>query len=98
VIANRFASIADGPLITLRDAGVPVTINTDDPAMEDLDLGREYRNVATAYGLSLEEMGRIAVDGIDSTWLDETDRRSLAADFGSRLSALEDQAGEASRR
>ena len=81
VIANRFRSLAEHPLLEMRDAGVLVTINTDDPAMMDLDLGREYQHVAEAFGLGLDELNKIAVEGIDSTWLDESDRRSLAADF-----------------
>lgn len=81
VIANRYRSIAEHPFLALREAGIPVTINTDDPAMEDLDLGLEYRRVAEAYDLDLAQMGRIAVDGIESTWLDESERRALRRDF-----------------
>jgi len=81
VIANRYASLAEVPLPAMRDAGILVTINTDDPAMEGLDLGREYRNVAEAYGLTLNEMRRLATEGIESTWLDESDRRAFAAQF-----------------
>lgn len=88
VIANRFASIADGPLLVLREAGVPLTINTDDPAMEELNLGREYRNVADAYGLSIAEMERLAIEGIDSTWLDDTDRRALRVEFEAAIAAI----------
>jgi adenosine deaminase len=81
VIANRYRSLADHPLRALLDAGLLVTINTDDPAMMGADLGREYREVAAALGFSVEEMRRIARDGIASTWLDDADRRSLAATF-----------------
>ena len=87
VIANRYASLREHPLRELREAGVLVTINTDDPAMMELDLGEEYRRVGEAYGLSLEEMGRLAVEGIESTWLDETDCRALAAEFEDALGA-----------
>ena len=46
VIANRYASLADHPFRAMRDAGLLLTINTDDPAMTDLDIGREYQAVA----------------------------------------------------
>jgi len=81
VIANRYRSLADHPFLAMREAGIPVTINTDDPAMEDLDLGLEYRRVAEAYGLEVEEMRRIALEGIDSTWLDDSERRDLRREF-----------------
>jgi len=85
VIANRYASLAQHPLLALRDAGVLVTINTDDPAMMELDLGEEYRRVGEAYGLDREALGELAVEGIASTWLDDTDRRTLAAQFEAQL-------------
>ena len=88
VIANRFTSLAEHPLMAIREAGVLVTINTDDPAMMDLDLGREYGNVAGAYGLDLDELGRIAIEGIESTWLDDTDRKSLRSEFEAALQDL----------
>lgn len=85
VIANRYASLGEHPLPALRDAGVLVTINTDDPAMMELDLGQEYRHVAEAFELDLDDLGRMAVEGIESTWLDESDRRSLALEFEDAL-------------
>jgi adenosine deaminase len=81
VIANRYPTLADVPLPAIRDAGILVTINTDDPAMEELDLGREYRNVADAWNLTLDELGRLAIEGIDSTWLEDADRRALRSAF-----------------
>jgi adenosine deaminase len=81
VIANRYASLAEHPLLMMREAGLLVTINTDDPAMMALDLGLEYRRVGEAYGLSLAELGKIAIEAIASTWLDDVERGSLARQF-----------------
>ena len=61
----------------MREAGIPVTINTDDPAMERLDLRLAYRRVAEAHGQEVEEMRRIALEGLDSTRLDDSERRAL---------------------
>lgn len=85
VIANRYRSLGEHPFLALRAAGIPLTINTDDPAMEALDLGLEYRNVAEAYGLDIAEMGRIAIEGIESTWLDDGEQRTLRAEFEAAL-------------
>jgi aminodeoxyfutalosine deaminase len=41
------ASLAEHPLPRLRAAGVPCTINSDDPAMFGTDLGHEYELAAT---------------------------------------------------
>ena len=48
VIANHYRSLADPPLMDLRRAGALLTINTDDPAMMQWDLGREYDAVREA--------------------------------------------------
>ena len=87
LIANRYTDLREHPLLEIREAGVPVTINSDDPAMMDLDLGQEYQRVAEAFGIDLEELQRMAVEGIASTWLDDSDRRSLVAEFEASLTA-----------
>jgi adenosine deaminase len=81
VIANRYASLAEHPLRAMRDAGLLVTINTDDPAMMDVDLGGEYRAVAEACGFSVGSLAELATDGIESTWLDASGKAALRADF-----------------
>jgi len=88
VIANRYATLAEHPLRALRDAGVLVTINTDDPAMMELDLGEEYRRVAAALGFTTAELADLATDGIASTFLDPVDQASLAAEFRDRLDPI----------
>jgi adenosine deaminase len=81
VIANRYASLSEHPLRRMREAGLLVTINTDDPAMTGTDLGTEYRDVAVALGYGYDEMCRIAVEGIDATWLAGPERADLRRSF-----------------
>lgn len=88
IIANRYRSLAEHPLRRMRDAGLLVTINTDDPAMTGTDLGREYRDVADALGYGYDEMCRIAVEGIDATWLGTAERQDLRRSFEETISQL----------
>ncbi len=83
VIANRFASLAAHPFRAMREAGLVMTVNTDDPAMMGWDLGREYQALGEAMDYGIDELARIAVEGIESTWLDVTERASLAREFES---------------
>lgn len=88
VIANRYPSLDQHPFRTMREAGLMATINTDDPAMTDLDLGREYAAVATGLGYTFDEMCSIALDSIDATWLDAGERADLRAAFGAEIARL----------
>ena len=89
VIANRFPSLAEHPFRSMRDAGLLLTVNTDDPAMMEWDLGREYAALAAGQGYDLAEMGRIGLEGIASTWLDEGEQAALRASFEAELRELE---------
>ncbi|MBI2239054.1 MAG: adenosine deaminase, partial [Actinobacteria bacterium] len=47
LIANKYPRLEDHPFRRMRQEGLLATLNTDDPAMTDLDLGKEYRTVAS---------------------------------------------------
>ena len=88
VIANRFRNLSEHPFRAMREAGLLATLNTDDPGMTDLDLGKEYRTVAEGQGLDFDAVAAVALDGVEACWLDETDRRVLRQEFESGLDAL----------
>ena len=88
VIANRFPSLEAHPLRQMREAGIVATVNTDDPGMTDLDLGKEYRTVAAAQHFSFDEMAAIALDGVEACWLEDADKAALRAEFEARLADL----------
>lgn len=76
-IANAYPSLADHVFPAMREAGLLATLNTDDPALTDLDLGYEYRSVAEAFGYGWDDMVAIALDGVEACWLDEVDKSAL---------------------
>jgi adenosine deaminase len=88
VIANRFPSLAEHPFAAMRAAGLLLTVNTDDPAMTDYDLGREYADLGAALGFDHAELGRIAVEGIASTWLEAGEQAALVRAFEEELAGL----------
>jgi adenosine deaminase len=90
LIANKYARLEDHPFRRMREAGLVATLNTDDPAMTELDLGKEYRDVARALGLDFDALAAVALDGVEATWLDDADKRALRAAFEATLQALRD--------
>ncbi len=89
LIANKYASLAEHPFRRMRQAGLLATLNTDDPAMTDLDLGREYRSVAAALQMSWDEMCDVARDGVEAAWLDSGEKAALRAAFDAEIAEIE---------
>lgn len=52
ILTNTFRSISDHSILRLRDAGVLVTINTDDPGVFDFNLSHEYDALADHLGFA----------------------------------------------
>ena len=88
VIANKYERLQEHPFRRMRQAGLLATLNTDDPAMTDLDLGKEYRTVARALQMPWSEIEAVALDGVEATWLNAGDKRSLRARFERELEAI----------
>ena len=55
--------LEEHPVRRLYDAGVPIVLNTDDPAMFRCSLTEEYRLAARAFGFSEDELRGIAGNG-----------------------------------
>ena len=58
-------SLADHPIRKLYDAGVPILLNTDDPALFGCTLTSEYELAARQFGFTEEELSRIAEASFD---------------------------------
>ena len=65
------------PLDALRLAGVPVSINTDDPALMRSDLVSEFVASAQAYDWELPVLRQIARTSIEASFCDADLRRRL---------------------
>jgi len=65
------------PVGRLIDAGVKVTINTDDPAMFDANLAEEFSILEERFGLDEAAIKRLSLAVVESSWADEATRVSL---------------------
>jgi adenosine deaminase/aminodeoxyfutalosine deaminase len=63
VRTGAVATLDEHPLRRLYDAGVPLTLNSDDPPMFGTTLLNEYRVAAAQFGFTPEQLRRIARHG-----------------------------------
>jgi len=70
-----YPSLAEHPIDRLRRAGVPVTLNTDDPGLKGLRLEQVYAAVGNAFGWTTDVYRSIARMSFDAAFID-SDRRS----------------------
>ena len=84
---GREASLADHPLPKLFRAGIPISVSTDDPAMFDTSLAREFGTLEEM-GLSREEIISIAEGAFRGAFLTEGEKSALLHTFRERAAAL----------
>ena len=72
-------SLSEHPLRRLLDAGLLVTLNSDDPPMFGTSLRQEYLTAVTDLGLSRQEIVQIARNGVQASFLPPAEQRTLLA-------------------
>jgi len=65
VRTGAVSSYAEHPVRKLFDAGVPLILNTDDPALFDAHLVGEYEIAAQRFGFTGEELRLLARNSLD---------------------------------
>lgn len=63
------ARIEDHPVKRMFDAGVMITLNSDDPAMFHTSLAREYQLAQDVFGFSDEQLREIARNSFEASFL-----------------------------
>ena len=63
VRTSAVPSLEEHPIRRLFEAGVPVVLNTDDPALFECTLHGEYEVARKRFGFSEAELGRIRENG-----------------------------------
>lgn len=91
LIARLVDDLSAHPFQRMRERGVLVTLNSDDPGMMQMDLGEEYVAVADAFDYQFADIAAISLAGIDACWAPDHERDALRDRFTRELAALEAQ-------
>jgi adenosine deaminase/aminodeoxyfutalosine deaminase len=81
VCTRSVPSLAQHPLPALVAAGVPVTINSDDPPMFSTTLNQEYAVAAHLLDLDSAGMAELARAAVRAAFLNDTGKRALIAEI-----------------
>ncbi|MFB7936970.1 adenosine deaminase [Streptomyces sp. NPDC056049] len=81
-IATRaVATLDEHPIRAMVDAGVLVTVNSDDPPMFGTDLNNEYAVAARLLGLDERGVAGLAKNAVEASFLDPAGKERLAAEI-----------------
>ncbi|ABI40975.1 adenosine deaminase [Shewanella sp. MR-4] len=76
---STVSSYAEHPFRTFMDAGVLISLNTDDPGVSAIDIKHEYRIAKSELRLSDAELAQVQRNGVEMAFLSESERKALYA-------------------
>lgn len=80
-------TLDEHPIKEFVRAGVPVTINSDDPPMFGTDLNNEYAVAARLLGLDERGLADLAKNGVEASFLDAPGKARIADEIDTYTAA-----------
>jgi len=77
------------PINGMMSAGLLVHLNSDDPTMFHTDIGKEYVDFVGQNDYPPEVAKQLVHNGVDATWLDDSEKVALHKLFGDEIAALD---------
>ncbi len=87
VATGVYGSLEEHPFVRLRDAGVTVTLNSDDPSMFGAWLTDVYMAARVVWGLSDDNLAMIARQGVRASFADATTKTEIEREIDVWLDA-----------
>jgi adenosine deaminase len=84
----RDLSSPDHAIRRMMEAGLNVTIHTDDPPMFGTTLDREYELIARNFDLSPEALKQIALAGLAASWLEDGVKQAWMSEWSAEIDRL----------
>ncbi len=84
----RDAAAPDHAIRQMLEAGLAITINTDDPGLMKTTLVEEYAMVVERMGATHEQLKAICLNGVRASWLDDVTKREMLAAWSIEIDAI----------
>lgn len=88
-----YPDYAAHPLRRLWDAGLLVTVNSDDPPMFGADLNHEYEVLVDHFWFSADELEQVSLNGLRASFLPEAEKARLESEFRAQFIQLREELG-----
>jgi adenosine deaminase len=85
--------VAAHPIATMRDAGVLVTVNSDNAEMFGVDMADELHSVASAFGWGVDAIEDLCLAGVEACWAPVDEQRKLRSTFEAHMDQQRVDAG-----
>ncbi|MBV9709252.1 MAG: adenosine deaminase [Chloroflexi bacterium] len=83
-----YPHITEHPLPSLYAAGVPVTVNSDDPSLFNTTLNYELELLAGPFSFDLTTINEILLNGVRYSFLPQDEKQALEATFHDEMARL----------
>jgi aminodeoxyfutalosine deaminase len=88
ICLSVYPDLASHPLRKLHDAGAAITVNSDDPPLFNTTLTTEVLLLAEAFGLSVDAIDMILLNGVRHSFLPADHVLGLEREFMAEMTAL----------
>ena len=83
-----YPDYASHPLRQLWDAGVMVTVNSDDPPMFGTDLNHEYQALIEQFGFQANDLEKISLNAVEASLLAPAVKKRMIVEFQNQFTSL----------
>ncbi len=69
------------PMKRLYESGIPITMASDDPTIQDTDLTDDYVKAVTNFGWTADTLVQLNLDAIESSFLTDAEKASISNEY-----------------
>ncbi|ADL11848.1 adenosine deaminase [Acetohalobium arabaticum] len=85
---NAVTDLEQHPIREYYEAGIPITVNTDNRTVSNLTLSQEYLMLYREFGFSLAEIQELILSGIKAAFISDKEQEKLITEFKSEFETI----------